>query len=103
SVNSANGFASATMPAGDWSDASDWLVLRIAPVAAPNGLTNGFGPGPEALDLTAWWALAGTQVHQFNRPIEIVIHSNEGGLVPATYDGTGWHVIHRAPSAGTLP
>src|SRR5207302_909496 len=102
-VTSADGFASATMPAGAWSSTTDWIVLRIAPTAAPSGLTNGFGPGPEALDVTAWWALAGTQVHQFSRPVEIVIHSTERGLVPATYDGTAWRVIHRVPPAGTLP
>src|SRR5439155_11488337 len=103
-VTSADGFAAVTMPAGAWSSATgDWLVLRVAPIAAPSGLTNGFGPGPEALDVTAWWAIAGTQVHQFSRPVEIVIHSTERGLVPATYDGTAWHVIHRVPTAGTLP
>src|SRR5439155_16486062 len=87
-VTSADGFAAATMPAGAWSSTSgDWLVLRIAPTPAPSGLTNGFGPGPEALDVTAWWAIAGTQVHQFSRPVEIVIHSTQRGLLPAPHDG----------------
>ena len=92
------------MPSGAWSTSSnDWIVLRIAPTAAPSGLTNGFGPGPEALDVTAHWALSGAQVHEFSQPIEIVIHSSERGLVPATYEGGAWRVIHRVPTAGTLP
>jgi hypothetical protein len=102
-VTSSDGFASVTMPAGAWSSATDWLVLRVTPTAAPSGLTNGFGPGPEALDVTAWWALAGTQVHQFSRPIEIVIHSTERDLVPATFEGGAWRVIHRVPTPGALP
>jgi hypothetical protein len=103
-VTSSDGFASATMPAGAWSTASnDWLVLRIAQVAAPTGLTNGFGPGPEALDVTAYWALSGTQVHEFSQPIEILIHSTEPGLVPATYENGAWRVIHRVPTPGVLP
>jgi hypothetical protein len=103
-VTSADGFASATMPSGAWSTSSnDWIVLRIAPTAAPSGLTNGFGPSPEALDVTAYWALSGAQVHEFSQPVEIVIHSSERGLVPATYDGGAWRVIHRVPAAGTLP
>jgi hypothetical protein len=92
------------MSAGAWSTSgNDWIVLRIAPQAAPSGLTNGFGPGPEALDVTAHWALSGAQLHEFAQPIEIVIHSSESGLVPATFDGTAWRLIHRVPTAGTLP
>ena len=103
-VTSADGFGSATVPAGAWSTTgNDWLVIRIAPTAAPSGLTNGFGPGPEALDVTAYWALSGAQVHELAQPVEIVIRSTAGGLVPATYDGSAWRVIHRVPTAGALP
>ena len=103
-VESADGFAAATMPAGAWSTSgADWLILRITPVAAPSGLTNGFGSGPEALDVTARWALAGTEVHQFTRPIGILMRTTEKGLVPATFENGQWRVIARVPSAGTLP
>jgi hypothetical protein len=103
-VESADGFAAATMSAGAWSTSgADWLILRITPVAAPSGLTNGFGSGPEALDVTARWALAGTEVHQFNRPIGILMRTTEKGLVPATFENSQWRVIARVPSAGTLP
>ena len=78
-------------------------MLRITPVAAPSGLTNGFGSGPEALDVTARWALAGTEVHQFTRPIGILMRTTEKGLVPATFENGQWRVIARVPSAGTLP
>ncbi|HEX9379917.1 MAG TPA: Ig-like domain-containing protein [Gaiellaceae bacterium] len=103
-LDSADGFAAVTMPAGAWStSSSDWIVLRVAPAAAPSGLTNGFGPGPEALDVTAWWALAGTQLHQFSQPVSILLRSTEKGLVPATFESGNWRVIHRVPTAGTLP
>ncbi len=103
-VSSTDGFAAATMPAGAWTTSgSDWIVLRITPLAAPAGLTNGFGSGPEALDVTARWALAGTEVHQFGQPIEILMRSTERGLVPATFENGQWRVLARVPSAGTLP
>jgi hypothetical protein len=103
-VSSTDGFGAATMPSGAWSTTgNDWLVLRIAPTAAPSGLTNGFGPGPEALDVTAYWALSGTQVHEFAQPIEVVLHSTDKGLVPATLESGAWRVIHRVPTQGVLP
>src|SRR5207247_740281 len=103
-VESAYGFASASMPAGAWSrSGSDWIVLRIAPVAAPSGLTTGFGPGPEGLAVTAHWALAGTAVHQFSQPVGILMRSTERGLVPATFEDGRWRVLFRVPSPGTLP
>jgi hypothetical protein len=103
-VESANGFAAATMPAGAWSSSSaDWIVLRVTPMPAPSGLTNGFAPGPEALDVTAWWALAGTQVHEFSQPVNILMRSSAKGLVPATFEAGNWRVIARVPTAGTLP
>ena len=103
-VESADGLASATMPAGNWSSSTgDWIVLRITPMAAPTGLTNGFAAGPETVDVTARWALAGTEVHQFSRPIAILIRSTEKGLVPATLENGHWRILSRVPFAGTLP
>ena len=92
------------MPPGAWSTGSnDWIVLRITPLAPPSGLTNGFGPGPEALDVTAWWALAGTQLHEFAQPLSILMRTTEKGLAPATLDGGSWRFLRRVPTAGTLP
>ena len=103
-AESADGWASATMPAGNWSSSTgDWLILRITPTAAPAGLTNGFGAGPITVDVTARWALAGTEVHEFNRAIGILMRSTEKSLVPATFENGHWRVISRVPSAGTLP
>ena len=103
-MDAADGWASATMPAGNWSSSTgDWIVLRITPMAAPTGLTNGFGAGPVTVDVTARWALAGTAVHQFNRAIGILLRSTEKGLVPATFENGHWRVLSRVPSAGTLP
>ena len=53
--------------------------------------------------MTARWALAGTEVHQFSQPIEILMRSTERGLVPATFENGQWRVLARVPSAGTLP
>jgi hypothetical protein len=103
-LESADGFAAATMPAGAWSSSTaDWVVLRVTPMPAPSGLTNGFAPGPEAVDVTAWWALAGTQVHEFSQPVNILMRSSAKGLVPATFEGGNWRVIARVPTPGTLP
>ena len=91
------------MPSGDWSSASDWLVLRLAPMAPPTGLTNGFGPGPEILDVTARWALAGGLVHEFNHPLNILMRSTDGSLVPATFENGRLALIARVPTAGVCP
>jgi hypothetical protein len=103
-LDSTDGFAAATMPSGAWpASGNDWIVVRVAPMPAPTGLTNGFGPGPEVIDVSARWALTGVQLHQFAQPLDILIRSSlTGGLVPATYDGAAWRVLHRVP-AGTLP
>src|SRR6266566_5121481 len=90
-VESADGWASATMPAGNWSSSTgDWLILRITPTPAPAGLTNGFGAGPITVDVTARWALAGTEVHEFSRAIGILMRSTGKGLVPATLENGQW-------------
>ena len=103
-VSSADGFAAATMPAGAWTTSGPTgSSCGSRRLAAPAGLTNGFGSGPEALDVTARWALAGTEVHQFGQPIEILMRSTERGLVPATFENGQWRVLARVPSAGTLP
>jgi PASTA domain len=92
------------MPAGNWSSSTgDWIVLRITPMAPPSGLTNGFAAGPETVDVTAHWALAGTEVHEFSQAINILMRSTEKGLVPATFENGHWRVLSRVLSAGTLP
>ncbi len=102
-LESSDGFSSVTMPSGDWSSPSDWLVLKLAPMASPSGLTNGFGPGPEILDVTARWALANGLVHTFNHPLNILMRSTDGSLVPATFENGRWRSIARVPTAGVLP
>jgi hypothetical protein len=104
-LDSTDHFGSVTMPSGAWpASGNDWIVVRIAPTPAPTALTNGFGPGSEVVDVSARWALTGVQLHQFSQPLDILIRSSQsGGLVPATYDGTAWRVIHRVPTAGSLP
>jgi large repetitive protein len=102
-LDSSDGVSSVTMPGGEWSSPSDWLVLKIAPMAPPVDMTNGFAPGPQIIDVTARWALNGTLVHQFSKPLNIAIDSTDGGMVPATLENGAWRSIARVPSAGTLP
>src|SRR5207245_1093865 len=75
----------------------------ITYATGPPGVTNGFGPGPEGGDVTARWALAGTEVHQFEQPVGILMRSTAKGLVPATFENGNWRVLFRVPTPGTLP
>jgi hypothetical protein len=54
------------------------------------------------LDVTAYWALAATSVHDFAAPVEIDVDNTVGNVVPATLDGGSWRAL--APVAGqSLP
>jgi hypothetical protein len=53
--------------------------------------------------VTAWWALAGVQLHEFSQPVGILMRSTEKGLVPATLENGSWRVLSRVPTPGTLP
>jgi hypothetical protein len=77
-------------------------VLQVEPGPAPSGLLAGFTSASAVYDVTAHWAKAGTQVHQFLKPIEIVI-DGAAGTIAATYDGSSWHMMKTVPSAGQLP
>ncbi|HXY84198.1 MAG TPA: Ig-like domain-containing protein [Gaiellaceae bacterium] len=104
-LGSADGVASVTTPPGAWSpNGSDWLIIRITP-AGTTTPWNGFVPGTEVLDVTAHWALSGIAVHEFNRPLDILIHASGNQLIPATReDSTGdWTVMRPVPNPPTLP
>ena len=90
------------MPAGAWApNGKDWIVIRVETTAAPS-LANGYAPASEVVNVTAYSALSGQAVHHFDKPIDIVLRASGNGLVPATYEGTGWRGLRRTPGA-TLP
>src|SRR5262249_17949712 len=98
SVTSADGFATVTIPAGAWSpNGNDWIVIRIETRQSPS-LANGYAPGSEVVNVTAFWALSGQPVHHFLKPIEILLRTSGKGLVPATYEAGAWRGLRRMPS-----
>jgi hypothetical protein len=101
-VTSSDGSLEVTVPAGAWtSSTGDWLVVSINPATPPSGLT-GMDVASETFDIAAHWAVAGGDVHQFARPLEIVFRNAPGGSVPATDDG-GWRLLTPVPEGGQLP
>jgi hypothetical protein len=96
SLTSPDGSARVIVPAAACGSGDDWLVFRIQPVAGTGGATS-------VVDVTARWANAGTEVHSFTAPIEIVLlNTSAHGVVPATLDGSSWRVL-RPLSGETLP
>jgi hypothetical protein len=90
-----------TVPAGAWSSASgDWVVVTIDPATPPSGLT-GLDVASVTVDITAEWALAGTEIHQFERPLDITFRNAAQGTIPATFDGA-WRLLNAVPG-DTLP
>jgi Bacterial Ig domain/PASTA domain len=98
-----NGDAGISVPAGAWSGApaGDWLVVRIDP-RVPTSVGGGFQIASEIYDVTAYWALAETRVHSFDKPLNLTIDA-AGIVVPATFESGAWRAIAPIPSGQTLP
>jgi hypothetical protein len=96
-----SGLAQGTVPAGAWTGApaGDWLVIRIDPRPLVGPLGTGYTAGSDILDVTAYWALSGAQVHNFAQPIDIRFSSAAANAVPAVIEGSAWRSI--APLSGT--
>ena len=95
-VESSDAKVAATMPAGAWFDTGngDWLVLRVEPQVAPSSaLPTGWHAGGAEVDVTATWALAGTEQRWFDQPLEVLLRTADPGVAPATKQGTGWRVL----------
>jgi hypothetical protein len=103
SLRSASDTTTVTVPAGSWSGApaGDWLVLRIDPQPASGG-GGGFQPASEVLDVTAYWALAGTGVSSFSLPLQIEVDNTQAHVIPAVLENGVWRPIALAPG-GSLP
>jgi hypothetical protein len=99
--------ATVTMPAGAWSDpgTGDWLVLRVDPVPAASIAGQTSLLVSAIVDVTARWALAGAEQHDFNAPLHILVANTGGeGVLPATLEGSSWRTMPVIPDgATTLP
>jgi hypothetical protein len=104
SLRSSSDTTTLTVPSGAWSGApaGDWLVLRLDPLPA-GGLPGGFQSAGEALDVTAYWALAGGSVTSFALPLELEIDNALEHVIPATYESGAWRAIAAVPDGGGLP
>jgi hypothetical protein len=100
-LRTASDTATLTVPSGAWSGApaGDWLVVRLDPQPA-SGLSDGFQPASEAIDVTAYWALSGSSVTSFALPLELEIDNALDGVIPATYENGAWRGIEAVPGTG---
>jgi hypothetical protein len=99
-----NGEADFSVPEGAWSSApaGDWLVVRVDP-RPPASVSGGFETAGDIYDITAYWALDGSAVHTFTKPLDLTIANGAGTIVPATFESGSWRAIAPIPSGQTLP
>jgi hypothetical protein len=99
-----NGDADISVPAGAWSGApaGDWLVVRIDP-RPQAALPGGFQTAGDIYDVSAYWALAGSAVDSFAKPLDLTVDGSAGKVVPATLVNGAWRTIAPVPSGQTLP
>ncbi len=92
------------MPANAWTGGgpNDWLVVRVDPTA-PTAAPTAPMPLTAVVDVSAYWALAGGQVHAFNAPLDVVMNNASPGAQAATYDSGAWRMLQAVPTAGVLP
>ena len=101
SLRSTSDTTTVTVPAGAWAGApaGDWLVLRIDPAPA-SGVSGGFQPASELLDVTAYWALNGSPVTSFSLPLEIEVDNATAHVIPAVFESGAWRPIAQVPGTG---
>jgi len=104
-ITAAAGGTTVTMPSNAWSptvNPGDWLVVRVAP-GVPTSASSTM-PIQSVVDVSARWALAGGDVHQFEQPLDIAL-ANSTGTVPATFENSAWRLLrwHWYPSACSAP
>ncbi len=106
-LEAAGQLATLTVPASAWPAvpaASDFLVLRVDPLLPSAALAPRLAAGSQVIEVTARWALAGTEVHDFVDVIEVLLPASAGsnGVPVTSQDGTTWRTL--APLGGaTLP
>jgi hypothetical protein len=109
-VTSTDGTLKVTVPSGAYakpaegSAGADWLVVRITPKTTPTGqLPATMAIAGGLADVTATWNQAGTDQHTFDQPIDILLGTASGKVVPATYENGKWRTIMQVSVAGVLP
>ena len=92
------------VPAGAWNGApaGDWLVVRIDPRPA-DPASGGFQPAGDVYRVTAYWGFDGAGVHEFDKPLDLLIEGGGAAIVPATLEDGEWRAIRPVPSGQTLP
>ena len=66
------------------------------------GGSGGFEPASEGLDVTAYWALAGSPVTSFSLPLEIEIDNTQAHVIPAVFENGAWRPLAQV-SGSSLP
>ncbi len=99
--------ATLRMPASAWPalhGPKDFLVVRVDPTPPTASLAPRLEAGTGVIEVTARWALAGTDVHEFADVLEVLLpQSASSSGVPATSpDGTTWRTLQLLPGT-TLP
>ena len=103
SLTAVDGASFVTVPAGAVSGGGDWLVVRIQPLPASSVPAAPTGAPASVVDVSARWALAGTEVHSFLFPLEIVLTGASASLVPATLEDGRWRALEPVPGGASLP
>ena len=103
SLTAVDGASFVTVPAGAVSGGGDWLVVRIQPLPASSVPAATTGAPASVVDVSARWALAGTEVHSFLFPLEIALTAASASLVPATLEDGRWRALEPVPGGASLP
>jgi hypothetical protein len=105
-VTSAGALATADLGPPAWPtrpSAEDFIVVRVDPTPPLPAVAPRLASGTGVIEVTARWALSGTQVTQFQAPIAITIPHGGAAVVPAvSQDATSWRALPRLTD-GTLP
>ena len=90
--------ATVRLPASAWPaipGAKDFLVLRVDPTLPSAALASRLAPGSHVIEVTARWALAGTDVHDFEDVLEVLLPASTGanGVPMTSQDGMTWRTL----------
>ena len=99
--------ATVQLPASAWPaipGPKDFLVLHVDPILPTAGLASRLAAGSSVIEVTARWALAGTNVHDFDDVLEVLLPAAAGtnGAPVTSQDGTTWRTL-AAVNGTTLP
>ena len=99
--------ATVQLPASAWPaipGPKDFLVLHVDPILPTAGLAPRLAAGSSVIEVTARWALAGTNVHDFDDVLEVLLPAAAGtnGAPVTSQDGTTWRTL-ASVNGTTLP